>query len=787
MLSDMQLRDATVRRELAEVHPDGTADSASSLADQRCTVGVLERLLDDLDAEVAQLARAHEPGRCVGCDWHGRLSPVAQMLRQQLYTLCGQVTEQERAVRRTQLRAEARQLARAQTDLSEQLEHLLTRRQSLVHEAQLAQRPVVVLPQPPAAAHCHCQGHAEFVQTSGAMMLGRSDRSQREQVAHTRRAEAERERDELRAACDALHAEIASLESRWKRLQQERAQAAKSASLEAMRQELAQAEADVQRALHGTAPACDARAALGSHRQPWKASDVLAQLSGGELAQIRLHREAGAATVANREGRALTIGELNPAQQDQLYLSLTLALASSFANRGIDLPLILDDPFLRQDVRGAAAMAGVLEEFARAGRQTIVFTANRHAVRRFESLGAPVRDIDLLRRRHPVVEAASTIVANPSDPVAPEVRIVRETISESKPKLRITGQWPASDDEHDVYYLAPNAPIADFPVLGNDTSKIFAGLEIHTVEQLLAAHPQTVALQLGRPGVTANTVRLWQAHMSLMCFVPGVSLNDAQVLAANEVSSPATLHSIDVKLLASDIEKFIGTERGRRFTEVKSRFSCERLGDLQARARSQRGRWQAASLNYAWLQPPAASSVTVKLSSRRPEAGKGKANSSSAAPKSARRKQREPLRFLLDRGSPVGQAPSIDAATADLLAKAGVRTIADLLNANPESTAEEVGEPRITVAAISRWQTEARLACRIPELRCCGAQILAAAGLTQPEQIATADLAELYKKVRQLCRSPQGKRLLRDGKPPSRDRVAQWIRHAAHMRPLEAA
>ena len=33
----LEHHDAAVRRELAEVHPDGTADSASSLADQRAT------------------------------------------------------------------------------------------------------------------------------------------------------------------------------------------------------------------------------------------------------------------------------------------------------------------------------------------------------------------------------------------------------------------------------------------------------------------------------------------------------------------------------------------------------------------------------------------------------------------------------------------------------------------------------------------------------------------------------------------------------------------------------
>jgi len=81
--------------------------------------------------------------------------------------------------------------------------------------------------------------------------------------------------------------------------------------------------------------------------------------------------------VIDRAGRVLDLGELSPTQQDQLYLALTLALVSSFGSRAIDLPLVLDEPFLRQDAAGAATMSGVLDEFAREGRQVLVFTEDR--------------------------------------------------------------------------------------------------------------------------------------------------------------------------------------------------------------------------------------------------------------------------------------------------------------------------------------------------------------------------------------------------------------------------
>jgi hypothetical protein len=362
------------------------------------------------------------------------------------------------------------------------------------------------------------------------------------------------------------------------------------------------------------------------------------------------------------------------------------------------------------------------------------------------------------------------------------LRIVRETVGERKPQLRVASEWPQADDEREVYYLTLQASIGDFPVLGNDTAKTFAAIGIHTVEDLLKASADRVAEQLKRPAISAATVRLWQAHMSLMCFVPGVSLNDAQVLAANEVQSPEALFAADMRLVVAEIDRFFSTERGRRFASLRSRFTRDRLVELQKLARTQRDRWQRVCAGFSRTDRPALAPITPT------RAAKVRTKPATVAALNAeQRTPRKPLEFLLDRTSPVAQAPSIDAAAAEQLAKVGVRTVADLLNANPEAAAEEIGEPQVTAALISRWQSEARLACRIPELRCSGAQLLVASGFTEPEQVAGADAAELFRKVRDVCRSPKGKRLLREGKAPSRERIAQWIRHAAHMRPLEAA
>jgi hypothetical protein len=214
-------------------------------------------------------------------------------------------------------------------------------------------------------------------------------------------------------------------------------------------------------------------------------------------------------------------------------------------------------------------------------------------------------------------------------------------------------------------------------VLGNDTAQVFATLGLHG-EDLLAADAAEVSRRLAHPAVTPDAVRLWQYHTSLMCFVPGVSLVDAQVLAACEVTSPESLFTIDVRLLADAISRFFATERGRRFASSRDRFTLDRLALLQKHARRQRDRWQLLSPRYSWVErlaPPPVRTPTRVEQPKRPR----RASAAEAPPKPrlAGRTKVRPLRFLLDRRSPVADAPSIGHLTAERLGQVGIRSVAD--------------------------------------------------------------------------------------------------------------
>lgn len=788
-LSDTQHREQFVRAELAQYGSDGTADRVTCLADGRVTIGVMEQLLNDLDAEVAQLARAHEPGRCVGHDAHAKLSPVAALLRQQVYTLCGQLTEQERIAHRQQLTAESKQLTRVHAELGDRLDLLLSQRESLIQRSQLSDRAVRSIPQPPVIDHCDCEHHGTFVQSHDVMAVGRSDRGRLELDARDQLATLQRQRAQLIEELDGLQSDLQHIESRWEKLQRERAGLISGASLEQQQTELERLESVIRQSLqaHETT-------AVRSLNSGWRASDVLAQLTDGELVQIRIDRQLSQPTVVDRRGKFRSLESLSASEHDQLYVALTLSIVSSYGGRGIHLPLVLDEPFLHQDAPQAAAMLGVLDEFARAGHQVFVFTEDREVSRRCATLNVAMFDLDALRQTKVEPQIVQPPVEAPVTVQTTNTRIVRQTNDGlSTPTLRLAPVEGNLNDQ-DEFYLTEHSNFDEFPLLGSETTRIFSNLEIHTVADLLAVDATDFATRLRRSGIHAETVELWQIHMALMCYVPNLTLDDAQVLAANGVDSPADLFDVDIDALLHRIESFMRSEHAYRFQRSSGRYSRNRLSGWRSGARRYQDRWQRNRNRYSgWSGRrsrrtfESGSQLHAKRSTR--DDSNRRTTKSNTARKTRRSEVRatKSRRFYLSRTQDVEAAPSIGPKTAERLAKVGIRTVADLLNADPTSTAAELDVSHITAETLTDWQNQAKLVCQIPGLRGYGAQLLVACGMTQPEQIAGRDASQLVAEVLAYCETKEGQRILRSGEPPKVEKIAEWVELAGLSRSLDAA
>jgi hypothetical protein len=125
-------------------------------------------------------------------------------------------------------------------------------------------------------------------------------------------------------------------------------------------------------------------------------------------------------------------------ERDQVCLGFSLALVTAVSRHGVQLPLLLDDPFVRLDDRGLAALASVLDDIGRRGQQLLVFTGEKRAADRFASLGAAIHSLVDLRHwpadrtligERPPVDAEN----GPSRPGKPKLRSGKSRIARAKP------------------------------------------------------------------------------------------------------------------------------------------------------------------------------------------------------------------------------------------------------------------------------------------------------------------------------------------------------------------
>ena len=145
------------------------------------------------------------------------------------------------------------------------------------------------------------------------------------------------------------------------------------------------------------------------------------------------------------------------------------------------------------------------------------------------------------------------------------------------------------------------------------------------------------------------------------------------------------------------------------------------------------------------------------------------------------------LPFHLDLNDQVEKAPSIGHKTAKRLRRVQIVTVSDLLNADAAETALRLNAQHITPDVFRDWQDQARLVCRVPQLRGHDAQILIGCGYRDPLDISTAPTDELVLAATEFTDSQEGKRLVQPGGTPDERDIRNWQSWAGQARELKAA
>ena len=179
------------------------------------------------------------------------------------------------------------------------------------------------------------------------------------------------------------------------------------------------------------------RSEYEQHRQPETlavASRYLDQLTGGEYQRIWTPLADDILLVENAAGESLSIDVLSRGTREQLFLSVRLALVANFANRGIKLPMVLDDVLVNFDAVRAQRAAKVLHDFAADGHQLLIFTCHEHMWQMFKALDADCRRLP--SRAGQKVAKPEPVVVDVLPDVLPELAVeeIVETIVEPSPK-----------------------------------------------------------------------------------------------------------------------------------------------------------------------------------------------------------------------------------------------------------------------------------------------------------------------------------------------------------------
>ena len=109
------------------------------------------------------------------------------------------------------------------------------------------------------------------------------------------------------------------------------------------------------------------------------ASSYFAQITGGEFeGLVNDDSQERPVIAARRPGGALVaVDGMSEGTADQLYLALRLAALDLQRQRGVNLPVILDDVLMTSDDARAVCIFKALQGFSALG-QVIVFTHHRH-------------------------------------------------------------------------------------------------------------------------------------------------------------------------------------------------------------------------------------------------------------------------------------------------------------------------------------------------------------------------------------------------------------------------
>lgn len=117
------------------------------------------------------------------------------------------------------------------------------------------------------------------------------------------------------------------------------------------------------------------------------ASKYLEQLTRGRYGNVWTPLGRRELRIDDDRGQSLSVEQLSGGTREQLFLAVRMATVHELGQKGIELPMVLDDILANFDQVRTEAAVDALCEFAAENRQILFFTCHLHLAHLFESRG----------------------------------------------------------------------------------------------------------------------------------------------------------------------------------------------------------------------------------------------------------------------------------------------------------------------------------------------------------------------------------------------------------------
>jgi len=163
------------------------------------------------------------------------------------------------------------------------------------------------------------------------------------------------------------------------------------------------------------------------------ASEHLNRLTSGTYPRVWTPLGERKLLVDDAQGRPLSPEVLSEGTREQLFLSLRLALVARYAERGVDLPLVLDDVLVNFDAERAKSAVHVLRDFAKSGHQVLLFTCHDHIVKAFKAAKVETRPLPARSAGTEVIRTAADEYEEVEEEVPAAPPVLPSPVVEKKP------------------------------------------------------------------------------------------------------------------------------------------------------------------------------------------------------------------------------------------------------------------------------------------------------------------------------------------------------------------